>query len=632
MKNLYLFSFLLLSSLGSYAQCISNGGFEGSLTQVNADYVFTTREDGFDVLNCNIDTSTGFSNDFSANPNSFTSKATRVTGTGFDPILAGYSINVTRVHTGIAAIRLNNNPVSGQADGTVTTMSQSFTASSSVISFFFSLIVEDAHLDDSPQDQPFFTARIYNADGDIINTNEFCITANPDNPVFTLVPGTIILYTDWQCGRLNIPDEYIDQVLTIEFVVTDCGQFQHFGTVYIDDITCDASCENPPLGYIELDPVQYNCPTEAINVCGTFSEPLDSTLQDITLEIIQNNVIIQTLNNPQIVGNTFCFSVDPYSLGTMGAFELFVTGEFLMSNNFVHVLFDQSSVPGVDLMFSSINPSDASVTGNILSWPDISDTYEIEFVSDNTCCPGGGAVSGSYSITLSTNQIDLTIVETALQSKCFRWRIRTEECSNWSEWCCLAYDNANQFPEANYGNLLEEICYPEGCVPTLHATFTETGNLFEQRDVWITAVNTIDATANVTYQAGEFVELQPGFNTVTNAVFLAHIADCIEETFAAKKLTFTNSGKEEYSYEYEQEINQQGLNGFTVYPNPTNGKLTVTFESKVSSFSIIDITGKQLMTVNNNNPNEITLDLTGLAPGVYFLSADGMPIQKIIKN
>src|SRR5690606_37722699 len=120
---------------------------------------------------------------------------------------------------------------------------------------------------------------------------------------------------------------------------------------------------------------------------------------------------------------------------------------------------------------------------------------------------------------------------------------------------------------------------------------------------------------NIKLIAGNYILLQPNTSIQSGSTFLAQIEDCAGLNQASVQQRSMNMGISEKEVDTSQ---------FKVYPNPTNGQHTVTFESKVSSFSIIDVTGKELMRINNNNPNETTLDLSGLASGIYFLNADGM--------
>ena len=69
---------------------------------------------------------------------------------------------------------------------------------------------------------------------------------------------------------------------------------------------------------------------------------------------------------------------------------------------------------------------------------------------------------------------------------------------------------------------------------------------------------------------------------------------------------------------------------FKAYPNPTTDKLVITTE-KYSSFSLLDITGKVLMTFDVNQQKEIST--TELASGVYLLKENTTGAHtKIIKQ
>lgn len=75
---------------------------------------------------------------------------------------------------------------------------------------------------------------------------------------------------------------------------------------------------------------------------------------------------------------------------------------------------------------------------------------------------------------------------------------------------------------------------------------------------------------------------------------------------------------------------QPELVKFKAYPNPTTDKLIITTE-KYSSFSLLDITGKVLMTFDVNQQKEIST--TELASGVYLLKENTTGAHtKIIKQ
>ncbi|MEE1899616.1 T9SS type A sorting domain-containing protein [Flavobacterium rakeshii] len=632
MKSSYIYLTVFLLSVCGYSQCIQNGGFENGIS----GYTFSRNipiMNGPDINDCSVDTGDFIAPIPAINPilNQFYQQDATLVDIGNDPFLYSYGISVPRVSTGTRAIKLNK--TSGGDD--IVTMSKTVqSGNTNFINFDFSLIASEHP--DEPGKQPFFSARLYDQNNNIVNINEICLKPDSNNPLFSVYTTQdnygddyYINYTGWQCAKLYFPDEFINTPLRLEFIIADCTEYGHFATVYIDNITCENTCNSSFLGNLKLNPLNYNCPKDPFSVCGTYAAPQNATLTSMSLKIIENGTVVTTLNNPQILNGSFCFVINPAILGNSGNYELYVSAVFTMSNGSNYTLFDSSSVAGSDINFG-INTEDAVVNGSILSWSDISYGYIIEFVADGNCCPDNPAptVTTSYNTTLSNNYFDLASISELFNYNCFRWRIKALDCGDFSSWCCLAYDGSA------YSNLLEDQCYPEGlepCLPNYHAVITETGNSFEQREQWITAVNTIQNGADVTYKAGNYVELQPGFNTLTGAIFIAQIENCVIQ----QEITSATATALKSKYEgnlLENNLASKNHSNFTVYPNPTNSTITVKFEDSVSQFSIYDVTGKQLISIANTTENEVVIDLSNLANGIYFLTADGTPIQKVIKN
>jgi hypothetical protein len=77
------------------------------------------------------------------------------------------------------------------------------------------------------------------------------------------------------------------------------------------------------------------------------------------------------------------------------------------------------------------------------------------------------------------------------------------------------------------------------------------------------------------------------------------------------------------------------LGGVNVYPNPTSGILNVEFNSNISkSVSVIDVTGRVIMTTNSND-SAVALDLANLAAGVYYVkmqTATATEVVKVVKQ
>jgi hypothetical protein len=78
-------------------------------------------------------------------------------------------------------------------------------------------------------------------------------------------------------------------------------------------------------------------------------------------------------------------------------------------------------------------------------------------------------------------------------------------------------------------------------------------------------------------------------------------------------------------------------NQFDIYPNPTNGKINVSFASVPTSLKNITVTnmlGQQVYTTNAVPNNGIyNIDISGMAKGVYFVQcnfAEGIVTRKIV--
>ncbi|MNK00330.1 Ser-Thr-rich glycosyl-phosphatidyl-inositol-anchored membrane family protein [compost metagenome] len=84
-------------------------------------------------------------------------------------------------------------------------------------------------------------------------------------------------------------------------------------------------------------------------------------------------------------------------------------------------------------------------------------------------------------------------------------------------------------------------------------------------------------------------------------------------------------------------IDDLNFEDVSVYPNPSNGQVTVSFNKEVNlkSFVVRDITGRLIREEKPQTTNGITFDISAEAQGVYFLNIEvGGAIQsfKLIKN
>jgi len=72
-----------------------------------------------------------------------------------------------------------------------------------------------------------------------------------------------------------------------------------------------------------------------------------------------------------------------------------------------------------------------------------------------------------------------------------------------------------------------------------------------------------------------------------------------------------------------------------VFPNPSNGHITIRSEANINQIIIRDLNGKLAFTAKGNQEKSMPLNLTSLANGIYFVeiaTLNGSGIQKIIKK
>lgn len=87
-------------------------------------------------------------------------------------------------------------------------------------------------------------------------------------------------------------------------------------------------------------------------------------------------------------------------------------------------------------------------------------------------------------------------------------------------------------------------------------------------------------------------------------------------------------------------VDDNTLDGFTIYPNPTSGMLTITSASNLinSKVDIYDVTGRRLMdeiNVKQIDDKRLSVDMSSLSSGAYFISIEtnsNKIVKQIIKN
>jgi uncharacterized membrane protein len=67
-------------------------------------------------------------------------------------------------------------------------------------------------------------------------------------------------------------------------------------------------------------------------------------------------------------------------------------------------------------------------------------------------------------------------------------------------------------------------------------------------------------------------------------------------------------------------LTEEELASYTVYPNPSNGQMTIEASANIQTWTLLDVSGRILATGNSVNESTLELDFSDRAKGVYMLS------------
>lgn len=256
-------------------QCV-NGGFEDNGGSVNGySFAHNKISTGWSIFNNNPTTP------IAASPTAY---ATLVNNSMVDPV-----VGIPVVNTGTHAIRLGNPNSTELYLYHVTKMTRTFTVNDSSISFAFALVLQDGGNDHvSNNTNPYYQVKLLNSNNQPIFTRN--VMANPANPLFLKYGG--ILYTKWLCENINTTS-VMGQTVTLEIILSDCGQGAHWGYGYFDDF-CGFTCGNPSFTPgITLNPLPRDCPKFPLPVSGNITLPSNASFTNVTIQVLDtsNNVV-----------------------------------------------------------------------------------------------------------------------------------------------------------------------------------------------------------------------------------------------------------------------------------------------------------------------------------------------------
>jgi hypothetical protein len=82
-------------------------------------------------------------------------------------------------------------------------------------------------------------------------------------------------------------------------------------------------------------------------------------------------------------------------------------------------------------------------------------------------------------------------------------------------------------------------------------------------------------------------------------------------------------------------IATHGSTSIEVYPNPAHNNLFITSPHEIQSVTVIDMIGKTIMSHSPENATDVSLDVSALPAGVYFVrvaSGDASKLIKVVKQ
>ena len=151
---------------------------------------------------------------------------TIVEGTGSDPLSLDL-IPYTPPGGGKYIARLGNSNVGAESEQLL--YSFTVTGENSLFAYRYAVVLEDpGH---APEDQPRFSIRVYDSNGDSITCGTYNVVASASIPGF--VNNGDLRIKPWTEVGIDL-SAYVGQTVTIEFTTADCGMGGHFGYAYIE--------------------------------------------------------------------------------------------------------------------------------------------------------------------------------------------------------------------------------------------------------------------------------------------------------------------------------------------------------------------------------------------------------------
>jgi hypothetical protein len=150
--------------------------------------------------------------------------------------------------------------------------------------------------------------------------------------------------------------------------------------------------------------------------------------------------------------------------------------------------------------------------------------------------------------------------------------------------------------------------------------------------IWNTYVGKSVTTQNIMRSVGgaPFVNIASVANTVTSYTDIAPPSGTL--VYKINSVTVGGCSPAARTTGYATvSSNPVEIGAIELYPNPAHSSLTITSSENIKNITISNIVG-QIVYTRNYNAHIISVDLSALADGVYFVKINGSKIRKFVKE
>lgn len=199
----------------------------------------------------------------------------------------------------------------------------------------------------------------------------------------------------------------------------------------------------------------------------------------------------------------------------------------------------------------------------------------------------------------------------------------------------------------NSANVGPDVTFTDCCLPTLTlaSPTDDVTNLDipsqtqKERSDWIKATNIIEVGDNVyqngvVYHAGNYIELNPGFEAFEGSQFAAYIESCTSN-YVYRETELNRTIEEEILTE-ESNLIKRNIE-FSIVPNPSSSSVELIMQDDLfKNISITTIDGKMVYDKNVDLTDRARVDVSRYANGIYIINllseTGNVYSKKLIKN